>query len=131
MHLHLCTSTTDHWDLTSAHPPPPESQLHVLQRGRPTFSPSPALSPLWEPAESLSAWPSYPFHVVVQSNSHAVSLAQHLTGHQGVEDASAHQGQAEIEAKKPPVLHITVKLQAEERAAANQGKGEAGNWDVQ
>lgn len=63
---------------------------------------------------SLS-WFPYPFHVVIEGNSHAISLAQHLTGHESVEDTSACQRQAEIEAKKPPVLHISVELHAKQK----------------
>jgi hypothetical protein len=47
----------------------------------------------------------------------AVPSVQHLTCHQGVEDRSAYQGHAEIEAKEPPVLYILVELASEEKGA--------------
>lgn len=73
----------------------------------------------------MTPWFSHPFHVVVQSDPHPVPLAQHLAGHEGVEDARAHQGQAEIEAKKPPVLHIPVELRGKGEQL-EKGKGQAG-----
>lgn len=51
--------------------------------------------------------------MVVECYSHAIPLAQHLTRHEGIEDASAGQRQAEVEAKKPPIFHILVELQME------------------
>lgn len=53
----------------------------------------------------------YLFKVLTEGNSQAaVPSVQHLTGHKGVEDCSAHQGHAEIEPEEPPVLYILVKL---------------------
>ena len=49
--------------------------------------------------------------MVIEGNAHPFSVAQHPTGHQGVEDTRACQGQAEIEPKQPPVLHMLIKLQ--------------------
>lgn len=71
----------------------------------------------------LPSWLPYPFHVVIQSDSHAVSLAQHFTRHEGVEDAGAYQGQAEIEAEKPPVLHVTIELRAKQRGTKTGRRG--------
>lgn len=53
----------------------------------------------------------YLFHVVVESDPHAFFAAEHLAGHECVEECSARQGQTEIEAKQPPVFHILVELE--------------------
>lgn len=42
--------------------------------------------------------------MVAERNLHAILLPQHLTGHQGVENGSAGQRQAEIHTEQPPVL---------------------------
>lgn len=55
----------------------------------------------------------YLFHVVVECDSHALFAAEHLAGHECVEDSSAGQWDTEIEAKQPPVFHILVELEKE------------------
>lgn len=52
----------------------------------------------------------YLFHVVVQRDTHALLAAEHLTGHECVEDSRTGQRQAEVETKEPPVLYILVEL---------------------
>lgn len=49
-------------------------------------------------------------HVVVEGDAHALFAAEHLAGHESVEDKGAGQWEAEVEAKQPPVLHVLVKL---------------------
>ena len=54
---------------------------------------------------------TYLFHVVIECDAHAFFTAKHLTGHKGVEDSCAGQGEAEVEAKQPPIFHILVELE--------------------
>lgn len=49
--------------------------------------------------------------MVVERNAHALLAAEHLAGHERVEDPRAGQREAEVEAKEPPVLHFLIKLQ--------------------
>lgn len=51
----------------------------------------------------------------------AVPSVQHLAGHEGVKDCSAHQGHAEVEPKQPPVLYVLVKLSSEEKREKVRG----------
>lgn len=53
---------------------------------------------------------TYLLHVVVERDSHALLAAEHLTGHECVEDSRASQREAEVEAKQPPVLYFLIKL---------------------
>ena len=66
----------------------------------------------------------YLLHVVVEGDAHALLVPQHLTGHECVEDSSAGQRQAEVEAEEPPVLHVLVELWAEGRGGGG-GRGGA------
>lgn len=56
---------------------------------------------------------AYLLHVVVECDAHAFFTAEHLTGHERVEDSRAGQWEAEIEAEQPPVFHILVELEKE------------------
>lgn len=48
--------------------------------------------------------------MVVECDAHAFFAAEHLTGHETVEDSRADQRETEIEAKQPPVLRFLVEL---------------------
>lgn len=61
--------------------------------------------------------------MVVESDPHSVPLAEHLTGHEGIEDARAGQRQAEVEAEEPPVFHLLVELGTERRGVRIVGLG--------
>ena len=61
--------------------------------------------------EGLRLW-AHLFEMLAQGDAEAtVAVVEHLTGHQCVEDGRAHQRDAEVEAKQPPVLHVFVVLQ--------------------
>lgn len=54
----------------------------------------------------------YLFDVFVQRELQIThSVAEHLTGHECVEDGRTHQRNTEIKTKQPPDLHIPVHLQ--------------------
>lgn len=89
--------------------PPLHRQRQILMLLRASVSPS-----LWVTAVlTFSCFHVYLFHVVVECDSHAFFAAEHLAGHERVEDSCAGQWEAEIEAKQPPVLHILVELEKE------------------
>lgn len=48
--------------------------------------------------------------MVIECDAHAFFAAEHLTGHESVEDSCADQRETEIEAKQPPVLRFLVEL---------------------
>lgn len=54
---------------------------------------------------------TYLLHVVVERDPHALLAAEHLAGHECVEDPRAGQREAKVEAKQPPVLHFLIKLE--------------------
>lgn len=49
--------------------------------------------------------------MVVERDPHALLAAEHLTGHERVEDSCAGQRETEIEAEEPPVFHILIELE--------------------
>lgn len=52
--------------------------------------------------------------MVVEGDAHALFATEHLTGHECVEDSRTGQGEAEIEAKQPPIFGFPVKLKIEQ-----------------
>ena len=54
--------------------------------------------------------------MVIERDPHAFFATEHLTGHKRVEDSSAGQWEAEIEAKQPPVLCISVELEKDKHS---------------
>lgn len=56
------------------------------------------------------------FEVLGESDAQAaVPVVEHLAGHQCVEDGCARQWHAEVEAEKPPVLCLNVKLRVKKK----------------
>lgn len=57
--------------------------------------------------------------MVVERDPHALLAAEHLAGHECVEDPRAGQREAEVEAKEPPVLDFLIKLEQNKHFAAH------------
>lgn len=62
------------------------------------------------PSDQTIGFPSDLLQVVAEGDLDAILLPQHLAGHQGVENGSAGQRQAEVHAEQPPVLCRLIKL---------------------